>query len=108
MKTITRSLFACLISLSILSNSFAQTLTISGKIINADNKEAVPAASVLIKGGNSGTVTDNHGNFKLAVHQAVPFTIIISSVGWLRVYIAATISWAVKSKARPKAGSTSW
>src|SRR5450432_2608070 len=82
MKTVIRSLFACLISLSILSNSFAQTLTISGKIINADNKDAVPAASVLIKGGNSGTFTDNHGNFKLAVHQAVPFTIIVSSVGY--------------------------
>jgi hypothetical protein len=36
-------------------------------------------------------------------NESMAFLIIISSVGWLRVYIAATISWAVKSKARPKA-----
>jgi outer membrane receptor protein involved in Fe transport len=36
----------------------------------------------LIKGGTRGTYTDNHGNFKLNVNQAVPFTIIISSVGF--------------------------
>ncbi len=82
MKTLTRVLFTCHFLLLSLSNSFAQTQTITGTISNGDNKEPVPAASVVIKGGTRGTYTDNHGNFKLTVNQAVPFTIIISSVGF--------------------------
>ncbi len=82
MKTLTRAFVACLILFLSLSNSFAQTQTITGTISNGDNKEPVPAASVVIKGGTRGTYTDNHGNFKLTVNQAVPFTIIISSVGF--------------------------
>jgi outer membrane receptor protein involved in Fe transport len=82
MKTLTRVLFTCHFLLLSLSNSFAQTQTITGTISNGDNKEPVPAASVVIKGGNKGTYTDNHGNFKLNVNQAVPFTLIISSIGF--------------------------
>ena len=81
MKTLTRVLFACHFLFLSFSNSFAQTQTISGKISNGDNKEPVPAASVLIKGGTRGTYTDNHGNFKLTV-QSFPVTLIISSVGF--------------------------
>src|SRR5450432_3455966 len=82
MKTLTRALLACLISFLFLSNSFGQSLTITGKINNGDNQEPVPAASVLVKGGPKGTFSDSHGNFKLTVNQALPFTIIISSIGF--------------------------
>jgi outer membrane receptor protein involved in Fe transport len=82
MKTLTRALFACLISFLFVSISFAQSLTISGNINNGDNKEPVPAASVLVKGGTKGTFSDTHGNFKLTFNQALPFTIIISSIGF--------------------------
>src|SRR6201995_6150999 len=81
MKTLTRAFVACLSLFLSLSNSFAQTQTITGKINNGDNKEPVPAASVLIKGSTRGTYTDNHGNFKLTV-QSFPVTLIISSVGF--------------------------
>src|ERR1700733_11112431 len=81
MKTLTRVLVACHFLFLSFSNSFAQTQTISGKISNGENKEPVPAASVLIKGGTRGTYTDNHGNFKLTV-QTFPVTLIISSVGF--------------------------
>ena len=83
MKTLTRVLFACPVFYSYPSvNSFAQTVTISGKISNGENKEAVPAASILVKGGTAGTFTDNHGNFKLIVNHSFPFTLIISSIGY--------------------------
>ncbi len=81
MKTFTRAFFICHIVFLSLGNSFAQTQIITGKINNGDNKEPVPAASVLIKGGTRGTFTDNHGNFKLTV-QSFPVTLIISSVGY--------------------------
>ena len=81
MKTLTPVLIVCLFLFLSFSNSFAQTQNITGKINNGDNKEPVPAASVLIKGGTKGTYTDNHGNFKLTV-QSFPVTLIISSVGY--------------------------
>src|SRR5437868_6420226 len=81
MKTVTRAFAASLLVFLTFGNSFAQTQTITGKISNAENKEPVPAASVLIRGGTHGTYTDNHGNFKLSV-QSFPVTLIISSVGY--------------------------
>src|SRR3984885_15628354 len=81
MKTLTRAFVACFILFLSLNHSFAQNSIITGKINNGENKEPVPAASVLIKGGTRGTYTDNHGNFKLTV-QTFPVTLIISSVGF--------------------------
>src|ERR1700690_2250668 len=82
MKISTRVLFLFLLSFLTLNRTFAQAVTVSGKISNGDSKEAIPAASVLLKGGTAGTFTDNHGNFKLSVNHAFPFTLIISSIGY--------------------------
>src|SRR3954452_5073990 len=82
MKTLTRAFAACFVLLLSLNNGFAQTQTITGTITNGENKDPVPAASVLIKGGSKGTFTDNHGNFKLTISQPLPVTLIISSVGF--------------------------
>jgi outer membrane receptor protein involved in Fe transport len=65
-----------------LNKSFGQSLTVTGKISNEETSEAVPAASVLLKGATAGTYSDNHGNFKLMVNQSLPITLIISSVGY--------------------------
>ncbi len=82
MKTSTRALFAFLLVYFISNRSLAQAVVVSGKISNEESKEAVPAASVLLKGGTTGTFTDNHGNFKLSVNHAFPFTLVISSIGY--------------------------
>ncbi len=49
MKTAIRIIFMLMLSLLFLNRNFAQTQTITGKILNAENKDAVPAASVLLK-----------------------------------------------------------
>ncbi len=82
MKTSTRCLIAILISFLLVNPISAQTVVISGIITNADNKEAVPVASVVLKGGTAGTYSDNHGNFKITISHAFPFTLIISSIGF--------------------------
>ena len=84
MKTITRASAFCVFLLLLLfqNNIFAQSVTIIGKISNGENKEAVPAASVVLKGGTAGTYSDNQGNFKLTINHSFPFTLIISSVGY--------------------------
>jgi outer membrane receptor protein involved in Fe transport len=82
MKTIKQSIITFLVSFLFLNSIFAQTVTITGKISSGENKEAVPAASVQLKGGTTGTYSDSHGNFKIGVNQALPVTLVISSVGY--------------------------
>jgi outer membrane receptor protein involved in Fe transport len=82
MKTLTHLLLLCLFHFFFLGSLSAQSVTISGKIKNGDNQEAVPAASVTLKGSTGGTYSDNHGNFKLTVNHAFPFTLVISSIGF--------------------------
>ncbi|MHA4843395.1 carboxypeptidase-like regulatory domain-containing protein, partial [Flavitalea antarctica] len=57
----------------------AQTRQITGKVTDESGKP-VPNASVLVKGTQTGTVTDSDGNYSLAV-QPNAKTLVISSVG---------------------------
>lgn len=57
----------------------AQTRIISGKVTDA-NGNPLPNASVVIKGTNSGTTTDNEGTYSLNV-LANARTLVISSIG---------------------------
>ncbi len=82
MKTLKPVFFVILLVFLFLNRTVAQSVVISGKINNGDTKEAVPAASVMLKGGTTGTYSDSHGNFKMTVNQAFPFTLVISSVGY--------------------------
>jgi outer membrane receptor protein involved in Fe transport len=102
MKTLRRALVALSFLFLSLSNSFAQSQTITGTITNGDSKEPVPAASVVVKGGTRGTYTDNHGNFKLTVTQAAPFTIVVSSIGFETKEIAvASAGTALSIELKP-------
>jgi outer membrane receptor protein involved in Fe transport len=82
MKTLTRLLIAFIIYSFSPNFIFAQSVTVTGKIHNGDNQESIPAASILVKGGKGGTYSDSHGNFKLTVDHAAPFTLIFSSIGF--------------------------
>ncbi len=56
--------FICLlISLA----SFSQTKTISGNVTTVTDKAALAGVSVQLKGTNTGTTTDNSGNFSISV-----------------------------------------
>lgn len=59
-----------------------QTTTVSGSVKNSKSKEAISAVSVTIKGGATGTFTDDKGNFRFTTVQKPPFTLIFSSVGY--------------------------
>jgi outer membrane receptor protein involved in Fe transport len=102
MKTLTHHLFLCLFLFFFLGTISAQTVTISGKISNGDNQEAIPAASVALKGGTGGTYSDNHGNFKLTVNHAFPFTLVISSIGFeTREVVVASAAAALDISLKP-------
>ena len=56
---------------------FAQNKTVKGRVVN-DTGQPVQKASVLIKGTNSGTTTDDNGDFQISV--PANGTIVISAV----------------------------
>ncbi len=55
---------------------------LNGHIINEQN-EAVIHATVVIKGTSTGTVTNASGTFSLTVDQDPPFTLAVSSAGFV-------------------------
>ncbi|MCX8020426.1 MAG: TonB-dependent receptor [Chitinophagaceae bacterium] len=59
----------------------AQSVTISGKVLNNTTKEKVPAVSVLVKGTSLGTYTDPNGEFSIKV-KSLPVVLIFSSIGY--------------------------
>jgi iron complex outermembrane recepter protein len=54
---------------------------VSGKVVTSSN-QAVPFASISVKGGVGGSSSDSIGNFSLTSTKPFPFTITISSVGY--------------------------
>lgn len=71
--------FATALSFSAIAQ---QSTTVSGNVKNGKSKELLSAVSISVKGGTAGTYTDDKGNFKFSTTQKLPFTIIISSVGY--------------------------
>lgn len=61
--------------------AFAQNVTINGNVRNSNTREGTGAVSVMVKGGETGTFTDDKGNFKITV-KSLPATLLISSVGY--------------------------
>lgn len=80
-------LVACLM----YSAAFSQTsVTVTGHIKNSKSGEKLPAVSITIKGGDGGTFTDENGVFKLVTVKPLPFTIIISSIGYANKEVEVT------------------
>lgn len=85
-----QSITLLLTFLLLLSSSFllAQR-TITGKVTDAENGEPMIAASVLVKGTSTGTVTDTDGNFSLNVPDNAA-TLVISFIGYTPQEVAIT------------------
>lgn len=58
----------------------AQT-TIKGKVVD-DNNQPIPGANIALKGSTVGTVSDFDGLFSLTVQESLPFTLVVSSIGF--------------------------
>ncbi len=74
-----------LLTLAIFSSftAIAQTNnSIAGTVQDIGTKEGVSAVSVIIKGAGAGTFTNEKGLFKIIVDQALPVTLLVSSVGY--------------------------
>lgn len=76
--------------------SFAQTTTVSGTVLGTDNAP-LAGASVVQKGSNKGTTTDQKGYFSLTVSGAKP-VLLVSMVGYQPYTINYTGSGPVAVK----------
>ncbi len=77
-----------LFSLFFIQTGLAQTeptikSRLSGRVLDAANKQPLPGAVVHIKGVTNVTSTDNEGKFNLVTGQVLPYTIIVSYVGYV-------------------------
>jgi len=79
-------LFAIVLGLSISAFSFAQSVTVSGKITGEDT-QPIPGVNVLEKGTSNGTVTDQNGQYKLMVADAKA-TLVVSFIGYKTIEVA--------------------
>jgi TonB-linked SusC/RagA family outer membrane protein len=55
---------------------------ISGTILDADTKDAIAGASISVKSGDDGTVSDANGRFEIPAGKSLPLTLIISYLGY--------------------------
>lgn len=79
--------FLCIMTAGSSIMSFAQAVqptinsNLHGRIVDK-TKEPIPGASVQIKGTTHGVVTDVAGDFYFQTGQKLPFTVIITSIGF--------------------------
>ena len=59
---------------------FAQQ-TVTGKVISEDSPDGLPGVNVVVKGGNTGTLTDFDGNYSIEVPAGAP-VLVFSYVGF--------------------------
>jgi len=81
-KCLSHFAIICLSTLLVFTANAQNATSVSGNVKNASTSETVAAVSVTLKGNNSGTFTDDRGNFKLSVAQKAPYTLVFSSVGF--------------------------
>lgn len=84
--------------------SVAQSQNLSGRITAAENGEPLPGVSILVKGTNQGTTTDNNGKYSLKLPDNSA-TLVVSFIGYLKQELAVggrstlDISLSVDTKA---------
>lgn len=81
MRKVTSFLVTFLLANIITISAFTQNVTITGNVRNSSTQEGAGAVSVIVKGENYGTFTDDKGNFRLTLKK-LPVTLLISSVGY--------------------------
>lgn len=84
-----KKLCLLLCSLLVCVASFAQTRTVTGKVVQSGDEEPLVGATVLPVGGGTGTSTDVDGNFTLRVPESVK-KLVVSYVGMVTQEVAIT------------------
>jgi len=80
-----KQFFCIIFALTLLSQAiYAQSPTVKGKVTGANDNEALPGVSVVIKGTQRGTTTSAEGTFQLEIPDAST-VLVFSFVGYKSV-----------------------
>ena len=85
----TKILYLLFVLIWVHTIAFAQT-TIRGKITDEGSGEPLVGVAIVVKGKVTGTTTDAQGEFTLETNSVPPFTLIISSIGYVGQEIEVT------------------
>ena len=80
-----KSTFLLLMTLFFLASASAQEVSlieVSGRVTDQDKHEPLSDVSIQIKGTVQGTITNRTGEFVLRTKTKLPFTLVISSIGF--------------------------
>ena len=89
MRKITSYLVTLITANILVITAFAQNVTISGNVQNSATTENAAAVSVSLKGYETGTYTDDKGNFTVNT-KVLPATLIFSSIGYQQQEVSVT------------------
>jgi len=78
----------------VIGHVWAQTQTITGKVVNEADGEAIIGASVSLLGTSRGTITDFDGKFAIEAQPGA--TLVVSYVGMRSVEVSASEGMVVK------------
>ncbi len=76
--------------LALIAPVYAQTTTVSGKIVDAISREPLPFVNIIFKGTTEGGTTDIEGHYTISTTNPID-SIIISYVGYTRITTTQTI-----------------
>ncbi|MCL3779879.1 TonB-dependent receptor [Prolixibacteraceae bacterium JC049] len=80
MKRINFSVLLLAITMLLSTAAMAQVSKVTGKVVDASTKEALPGVSVVVKGTTLGTATDFDGQYSLDVEKGA--TLVFSFIGY--------------------------
>ena len=69
----------------------AQAGTLTGKVTNRQTAEALPGATVQLKGSSAMVITDNEGHYTLSPVPAGSITLLVSYAGYEKAALPVTI-----------------
>jgi len=80
--------FSILVFVFHLNPAWAQQkISISGAVIDGKTNDAIPGATVSVKGKTIGTICDSNGKFELNIKQSLPITLVVNFLGYERKQI---------------------
>lgn len=80
MKLKVLSLLVCTFGLMFATSAFAQDVTVSGTVVDAENGDPLPGVTIVVEGTEQGAATDAEGNYELSVPS--DGTLVFSFVGY--------------------------
>jgi TonB-linked SusC/RagA family outer membrane protein len=79
-------------SVAIAPKLYAQTATVSGRVIDKVNNQGLPGATVRVKGSRLGTVTQRDGSYSLTgLTAGQSVTLVVKSIGYKEAQKTVTV-----------------